>query len=98
MNLKLFNYLSGDWYRLSASSKELGNQALFKLLNDKNPKYICFGDDIGDIEMLQSATIGVAMKNSIPDVLNKINEVTKYNNNSDGVAKYLSDLERKGIL
>lgn len=98
LNLKLFNYLSGDWYRLSASSKELGNQALFKLLNDKNPKYICFGDDIGDIEMLQSATIGVAMKNSIPDVLNKINEVTKYNNNSDGVAKYLSDLERKGIL
>ena len=98
LNLKLIKYLNGNWYRLSTSSKELGNIELFHLLKDNNPKDICFGDDVGDLEMLKSAYIGVAMKNSVPEVLEIIKESTEYDNNSDGVARYLCNLERKGIL
>ncbi len=90
-NLKITHYVNGPWYRLSMCDKQDGNVALFKLLGDNDPKSICFGDDLGDLEMLEKATIGVALSNSVESVLNNIKTVTKYTNDEDGVAKYLAE-------
>lgn len=96
-SLTLTNYLNGNWYRLSKTTKELGNKTLFKILNDNNPKAIVFGDDIGDLEMLK-AHHGVALKNSVQSVLDEIETITEFTNNEDGAAKYLNMLLEKGIL
>ncbi len=90
-NLEITHYVNGPWYRLSVCTKQDGNIALYKLLKDTDPKSICFGDDLGDIEMLECATIGVALSNSVEKVLKKIEIKTKYNNNDDGVCKYLEE-------
>lgn len=90
-NLKITHYVNGPWYRLSTCNKQDGNIALFKLLGDENPQSICFGDDIGDLEMLEEASIGVALSNSVDSVLSVITNVTKYSNDEDGVAKYLEE-------
>lgn len=88
-NLEITHYVNGPWYRLSVCTKHDGNIALYNLLNDTNPQSICFGDDIGDIEMLENATIGVALNNSVEKVLEKIKTITEYSSDEDGVAKYL---------
>lgn len=90
-NLKITHYVNGPWFRLSTSNKHDGNIALYNLLNDKNPQSICFGDDLGDLEMLEEATLGVALSNSVESVLSKIKIVTKFSNDEDGVAKYLEE-------
>lgn len=90
-NLKVTHYVNGPWYRLSYCDKHDGNLALYDLLKDNDPKSICFGDDIGDIEMLQGATVGVCLLNSVESVLNVIDIKTKYSNDEDGVAKYLKE-------
>lgn len=97
-HLEVTNYLNSNWYRLSTTSKAKGNRKLYSILNDSNPKSIAFGDDDGDYEMLQDATIGVAMKNSIPMLLEKINIHTEYTNNEDGCAKYIQKLLIEGVL
>lgn len=97
-NLNLINYLNGNWYRLSKSSKHTGNLDLYKILNDNNSKSISFGDDIGDLEMLLNSTYGVGMKNSVKQVLDNVKYITDFSNNEDGVAKYLLKLEKDGIL
>lgn len=90
-NLKITHYINGPWYRLSTCNKQDGNVALFDFLSDSNPKSICFGDDIGDLEMLEEATIGVALKNSVDSILCRIENVTKYSNDEDGVALFLQE-------
>ncbi len=93
-NLDITHYVGGPWYRLSVCTKHDGNISLYEILEDNNPKSICFGDDLGDIEMLEGATIGVALANSVPKVLEKINIVTKYSHSDDGVARYLEEYFR----
>lgn len=90
-NLDITHYVNGPWYRLSVCTKQDGNVALYNILNDNDPKSICFGDDLGDIEMLENATVGVALSNSVEKVLEKISIKTKYNHDEDGVAKYLEE-------
>lgn len=90
-DLKITHYVNGPWYRLSTCNKQDGNVALYNLLNDNDPKSICFGDDIGDLEMLENATVGVALSNSVQSVLDKISVTTKFSNDEDGVAKYLDE-------
>ncbi len=90
-NLCITHYINGPWYRLSKGTKYDGNVALYNLLKDNDPKDICFGDDLGDIEMLINATKGVALLNSVESVLSVIKEVTKYSNDNDGVARYLEE-------
>ncbi|MFI3252097.1 MAG: HAD-IIB family hydrolase [bacterium] len=94
-DLKITHYVNGPWYRLSTCNKQDGNVALFKLLKDNSPKSICFGDDIGDLEMLKEATVGVALSNSVEKVLNEIKIVTKYSSDEDGVAIFLDEYFKK---
>lgn len=96
-NLEITHYVNGPWFRLSKCTKHDGNIALYNLLGDKDPKSICFGDDLGDLEMLENATVGVALSNSVESILSKINIVTKFNNDEDGVAKYLNDYFKLNI-
>lgn len=90
-NLDITHYVNGPWYRLSVCTKQDGNVALYNILKDNDPKSICFGDDLGDIEMLENATVGVCLSNSVEKVLNKIQIKTKFNHDEDGVAKYLQE-------
>ncbi len=96
--LDITHYVNGPWYRLSVCTKQDGNIALYNLLSDNNPQSICFGDDLGDIEMLENATVGVALSNSVEKVLSKISIKTKYNHDEDGVAKYLQEYFNLKIL
>jgi Predicted hydrolases of the HAD superfamily len=52
---------------------------------------VCFGDDIGDIEMLRAAGVGVAVENAVSAVKAAADAVTQ-ENDKDGVARYLEKL------
>lgn len=97
-HLDFTHYLGGNWYRLAKEDKNSGMELLFKYLKDNNPQTICFGDDIGDLKMLEHATIGVAMLNSQKPVLKKITNITKETNDNNGIAHYLLELIEKGVL
>ena len=90
-NISAYNtrYESSPWHRISASSKYLGLIELLKITKHDISECISFGDDFSDLEMLEKAN-GVAMANSIPEVLEKIKKVTK-SNVLDGVAWYLEN-------
>lgn len=90
-NLEYTHYLGGVWHRLTKKgiTKWHGVLKLLELTNGAVKDTICFGDDLGDIEMLVNANIGVALKNSQPKVLEVVKTVTEYNVEEDGVAKFL---------
>ena len=50
---------------------------------------IAFGDGVNDIEMIEYAHLGVAMKNAMPEVLAVCNDTTKDTNDEHGIANYL---------
>ena len=82
-------YFNGTWCRISSSSKYKGNLALFELLNDNNPQDYVFGDDHGDVEMINNAYHGALLSNAFID---KCECRTKFDNNNDGVIKYMEEL------
>lgn len=88
-NLQYTRYFNGPWYRLSTTTKAMGQKKLVELLGDSNATLVAFGDDHGDIEMLKAATVGVAMKNSTDAVLREIEETTEFTNDEDGCARYI---------
>ncbi len=92
-HLEHSQYVNGDWHRISPQgcSKWNGVLALLEHTKGRIEDTITFGDDIGDLEMLEKANIGVAMANSIPQVLASIKNVT-LSNEEDGVARYLEKL------
>ena len=52
---------------------------------------IAAGDEMNDISMIQTAGLGVAMKNGRKEVQQIANTITAYDNNEDGLAKFLKD-------
>ena len=50
---------------------------------------IAAGDEMNDISMIQTAGLGVAMKNGRKEVHEIANAITSYDNNEDGLAKFL---------
>ncbi|MGT2866138.1 Cof-type HAD-IIB family hydrolase [Streptococcus fryi] len=65
---------------------------LLKTMNKTRQDLIAFGDEHNDTEMLGFASIGYAMKNANPLLLNYAKEQITYTNNEDGVAKTLEKL------
>lgn len=58
-----------------------------------NKKHIiALGDNLNDLEMINNAGIGAAMKNSRDEVRLNAKCVTKYSNEEDGVLKYLKEI------
>lgn len=57
----------------------------------KRQNIIAFGDEHNDLEMLQYAGLGVAMVNGTSAIKAAADDVTAYDNDQNGVARYLND-------
>lgn len=77
-----------DIYSIAATK---GNTLieLANLLNISSSNIIAFGDDDNDLEMLQKVGWPVSMKNGNDNVKKYSKEITEYDNDNDGVVKYL---------
>ena len=63
---------------------------LCSMLNIDMEEVVAFGDSDNDMEMLQIAGIGVAMKNACPQIQDRVQRKTLSNDNS-GVAAYINN-------
>lgn len=86
----LTQYFDGPWFRIvnKEVTKAKGNEKACEFFNCTSKDAICFGDDIGDIDMLKDAGKGVCMANSQQLVLDTIKDHC-FSNEEDGVANYL---------
>ena len=57
----------------------------------KQENILAFGDENNDLEMIEYAGHGVAMKNGIDELKNIANAITPFTNDENGLAKYLQD-------
>jgi Cof subfamily protein (haloacid dehalogenase superfamily) len=97
-HLAFTTYMGGTFRRYNHinATKALGNRNLMKLVGGDVKDIIAFGDDYGDMGMLQEAGVGVIMKNGRPELLGKTSHISEYTNDEDGVARFLmSYLEMK---
>ena len=78
-------------YNHIGATKALGNRNLMKLVGGKLEDVMAFGDDLGDLDMLREAGVGVLMKNARPELMGATSHISKYTNDEDGVARFLSD-------
>lgn len=90
-NLAYTTYMGGTFRRYNHinATKALGNRNLMKLVGGDVKDVIAFGDDYGDMGMLQEAGVGVLMKNGRPDLMGKTSHISEYTNDEDGVARFL---------
>lgn len=83
-----------EYYYTEITSKDVDKwnaiEFLMELLNIKKEEVIAIGDNINDKKMIEKAGLGVVMKGSTPNVLQKAKVITDTNNN-DGVAKVLEE-------
>lgn len=89
--LEYTSYLGGTFRRYNhiAATKALGNRKLMELTGGNLADVIAFGDDLGDLDMLREAGVGVLMKNARQEFHGQTSHISKYTNNEDGVAKFL---------
>ena len=90
-NLNSVTYRNLIWHRFMPknTSKFLGIVNLLKLTNGSLDECITFGDDYGDIEMINNSKVGVIMKNAYDDVKKQIKGYECDTNNNYGVARFL---------
>ena len=94
--LEFTSYLNGSFRRFNHpdATKAKGNQNLMKLVGGAMADVIAFGDDLGDIEMLRQAGVGVLMKNARADFYGMTSHITAFTNDEDGVARFLAEFFR----
>lgn len=92
-HLEFTTYVNGPYRRYSPpnTTKATGNRHLVTLTGGSLADVIAFGDDMGDMEMLQEAGVGVLMKNARPELWSLCDTVSDYTCNEDGVARFLCD-------
>ena len=61
----------------------------------KKENIIAFGDAPNDLEMLEEAGVGVAMKNASSELLSKAKYVTPFDNNHEGIYHFLKEFFEK---
>lgn len=76
---------------LNHISKASAIEHIAKLYGFTQEQVIAFGDGINDLEMLQYARPGVAMKNAMRETLEAASDVTEKTNDEDGIAHYLTN-------
>lgn len=89
--LEFTSYFGGAFRRYNhiGATKAQGNANLVRLLGGSLADVIAFGDDLGDLEMLQQAGVGVLMRNAKLHLHGKSRYLSQYTNNEDGVARFL---------
>jgi Cof subfamily protein (haloacid dehalogenase superfamily) len=95
-DLDFVTYFGGPFCRFTKSgvNKASGNRALAHILGIELKDVLAFGDDIGDLEMICDAGVGILMKNAKEEVISQIKdnenvEISEYSNHDDGVAAFL---------
>ncbi len=87
--------LSGEYTALEVTSKNTSKSRALAYVAGQygidQKHIIAFGDDMNDLDMLQFAGHGVAMKNARPAILAIADAQTPNDNQHDGVANYLAD-------
>ncbi len=53
---------------------------------------ICIGDDMNDLEMIESCGLGIAMKNATPGIKERADMITEHDNNDSGVGYALKEI------
>lgn len=81
--LEIMNPLGSKWISLKEYAHSKGI---------KPDEIIAIGDDNNDIEMIEKSGYGIAMLNSTINVKKVADEVTRKNNNEDGVADILKKI------
>lgn len=86
-------FFGTDWYRFTKlnASKDGALAVLSAQMGIPMEDMIAFGDDYGDIGMIQSCGVGVAMQNAIPEALAAADAICE-DCDQDGVAR---ELERR---
>ena len=81
------------WIEISPKgcSKFVAIEKLAKYLQIRKEEIICFGDGLNDMDMLAHCENGVAMKNALDEVKKIAKDVTKLDNNHDGIVEYLKE-------
>lgn len=90
---KVLSFSGESWHRIAHknATKWTAIQALLDHLS-LSPGHVCaFGDDFSDLEMIEKAGLGIAVKNGIPEIQEKAHYVTDENDN-DGVANFIEVL------
>ena len=72
--------------------KAKGVHRIANYLDIDQKDVIAFGDEHNDLELLEYAGWGVAMKNGTDQLKGVANDVTEHTNQEDGLATYLEDL------
>lgn len=83
------NYYFCD-INIKGISKGLSIKKLMNMLNIKEDETICFGDSMNDYTMLEASEYFIAMKNAEEKLKEKAYMITEYDNNEDGVAKFIN--------
>lgn len=92
-DLGYISYFGGHFRRFNHknASKALGAENLMKLVGGSREDLLAFGDDLGDLDMLRYAGVGVLMKNARPHLHGQAGVVSEYTHEEDGVARFLED-------
>ncbi len=88
-----YNYIIELYTSKTNKGKALKHVANY--LGFDKDSIIAFGDAHNDIEMLQCAGLGVAMKNASEDVKQHADVITKYDNTEDGIVHFLNEFFNK---
>ncbi len=73
----------------SKTNKGIAVEYLAKRNNIRRDEIIAIGDSFNDLEMIEYAGLGVAMKNGREEVKKIANYITEHTNNEDGVAEVI---------
>ena len=70
-------------------NKAVGVKAIADFHRIPLDNILAFGDENNDLEMLEYAGLGVAMKNATEEIKAAANDITRLTNDEDGLADYL---------
>ena len=71
------------------TTKGTGVEELTRILNMPLDSTVAVGDEENDISMIQTAHIGIAVKNGIPEIRKAADYVTENDNNHDAIAEVI---------
>jgi Cof subfamily protein (haloacid dehalogenase superfamily) len=88
-----YNYVIEIYTPITNKGKALKHVADY--LGFDRQSIIAFGDAHNDIDMLQFAGLGVAMKNASEDLKLHADDITSFDNTEDGIVHYLKEFFEK---